>query len=925
MDQGWSKKNGISRDGVNRSSSSGRPPSPTVKGRTLSSSSVERGDGQTPRALSSSPNSSPSREANSRSNNATSKKARSLFDNPNPVAQSPNPVSEKCQTSQGIPQVAIAVVGTPGSGKSTFIQHALDLKKSPTATVSSKKVSLEGVVSLLRVHEFNLHAVDIAHEGTIQWPCPDSEETVGQINGIVVIYSISDASSTKMIPSFLRACATSAFPAVLVCSKCDVPPKLRQVDGQTTERLRNGVVGNIQVYQSSIKAPDSHKRCLSFILRNIALRKNETPVVVVTGRPNRPRASTGANFESAATRGAPASRSKHQRVQSDYSNKLSNVDLAASSDGDLHDRREPNSASKSQKNHRPSSPIHVHGVAARPGSLERAVCDLSPHGVALARGERHSMTAIDECGPDLEHEQQKQASIPLTNSATKSGDVEPSDDTFRNSGVGFEELVDRLLSNTVTKTDLKFTAIFLCLYRKISAPSNLLTAVTSRFKMIDADRTPQAVRNAAQLRYLGVLAQWVSEYPGDFAHPLTRLQLEEFISGLVGHRNFSMVTREIMSYLDVVSEDDDTAWACSDIIQSRTDAVVSPSSVDSSLSAPSISTAESLIGKMVSGESDSPTYAPESKSATSSIASSAEKSSTQSLGPTQGQSVVEKAQNQARRLVPCPRTILCKVHWHLFMRTSDEDIAQEMTRIDWIMFSSIRPRDLVRHVSLSEVDRERCKSLENVTRMIHHFNHTAFWIANIILLRNKPKHRAKALEKCMAVAWRLRQLNNYNSLGAVVAGINGTAVHRLYQTRELVPHHVQKQFMRLEILMGTQKSHFAYRLAWSNTSTERIPFLPLHSRDLASAEEGNQTYIDEGCTRINWKKFEVIGEVVVSIQRSQATSYTSILRNEEVQRLILDSKFTKDDDVSMIWKNLYPPITNSEAVVVVPFMKSVTI
>ncbi len=105
--------------------------------------------------------------------------------------------------------------------------------------------------------------------------------------------------------------------------------------------------------------------------------------------------------------------------------------------------------------------------------------------------------------------------------------------------------------------------------------------------------------------------------------------------------------------------------------------------------------------------------------------------------------------------------------------------------------------------------------------------------------------------------------------------------------------------MRLEILMGTQKSHFAYRLAWSNTSTERIPFLPLHSRDLASAEEGNPTYIGEGCNSINWEKFEVMGEVVVSIQRSQATSYSNITRNEEVQRLILDSRFTKDDDVSI--------------------------
>lgn len=132
----------------------------------------------------------------------------------------------------------------------------------------------------------------------------------------------------------------------------------------------------------------------------------------------------------------------------------------------------------------------------------------------------------------------------------------------------------------------------------------------------------------------------------------------------------------------------------------------------------------------------------------------------------------------------------------------------------------------------------------------------------------------------------------------MIAGINGTAVHRLSLTREMVPQQAQKQFMRLEILMGTQKSHFAYRLAWTNTSTERIPFLPLHRRDLILAEEGNKTYFDESNRRINWKKFELMGEVVVGIQRSQGTPYPTISRNEEVQRLVLDGRFSKDDDVS---------------------------
>ena len=134
----------------------------------------------------------------------------------------------------------------------------------------------------------------------------------------------------------------------------------------------------------------------------------------------------------------------------------------------------------------------------------------------------------------------------------------------------------------------------------------------------------------------------------------------------------------------------------------------------------------------------------------------------------------------------------------------------------------------------------------------------------------------------------------------MIAGINGTPVHRLSQTRDQVPMQAQKDFMRLVILMGTQKSHFAYRLAWDNSFSERIPFLPLHRRDLVSAEEGNKTFIGENKSRINWKKFEVMGEVVLGIQRSQKTPYSHMQRHEDIQRLILDTKLAGDEEVSSV-------------------------
>ena len=86
------------------------------------------------------------------------------------------------------------------------------------------------------------------------------------------------------------------------------------------------------------------------------------------------------------------------------------------------------------------------------------------------------------------------------------------------------------------------------------------------------------------------------------------------------------------------------------------------------------------------------------------------------------------------------------------MEIPEEEFAREVTRIDWIMYSSFRPRELVRHASMSGEDKDKAKGLENVNRMIKEFNHLAFFVASMILLRDKPSHRAKAMEKFMNIS-----------------------------------------------------------------------------------------------------------------------------------------------------------------------------
>ena len=491
-------------------------------------------------------------------------------------------------------------------------------------------------------------------------------------------------------------------------------------------------------------------------------------------------------------------------------------------------------------------------------------------------------------------------------SLQNSKSVETEDDIHKELGIAFEELVDRLLAQPMSKSDSKFAPIFLCLYRKFAPPSSLIKAIVRRFEDLNDRDLPHLTRMTSQLRYLNILKDWASGYPGDFAHPLTRRVMTLFVQDLAASPEYSTANKEISPYLDVVAEDDDTQWACIDKSRSRantTESFLTISSVQSAAStlnadSPTLtadSSTEDVI-EHVGLEKARPTRISETPSQVLS------RSRSEILSTDSSQTLLttfEAAQRQAQLLTPVPRNLLTKVQWHQFMDIPEEEVARELTRIDWIMYCSIRPRDLIRHVSVASDQKDKCKSLENFNRMIHQFNHVAFWVANIILLREKPKHRARALEKFMSIAWKLRYMNNYNSLGAVVSGINSIAVHRLVQTRELIPAPAQKQFMRLEILMGSQKSHSAYRLAWTNTPTQRIPFLPLHLRDLVLAEQGNRTYVAgaEG-ERINWKKFEIMGEVIIGIQRSQEVPYPVFNKNEDVQRLVLDGHFCEDEDVS---------------------------
>ena len=68
------------------------------------------------------------------------------------------------------------------------------------------------------------------------------------------------------------------MPTALVSSKCDNPPTSWDVDPCKIEGACSNIEG-VESFQTSATAPETHKRCVSVILRNIAAGRDGKPLL----------------------------------------------------------------------------------------------------------------------------------------------------------------------------------------------------------------------------------------------------------------------------------------------------------------------------------------------------------------------------------------------------------------------------------------------------------------------------------------------------------------------------------------------------------------------------------------------------------------------------------------------------------------------
>ncbi|CAO3651379.1 unnamed protein product [Cunninghamella echinulata] len=271
----------------------------------------------------------------------------------------------------------------------------------------------------------------------------------------------------------------------------------------------------------------------------------------------------------------------------------------------------------------------------------------------------------------------------------------------------------------------------------------------------------------------------------------------------------------------------------------------------------------------------------------------------------------------------------------IFLSIPSQYMAEQLTWIEAELFGQIKSREFIRMIWAYSTDQTKKQQqqqqqlssspllpsmatpamlIDNDTNLDHHqnknhplytnalqasishFNFISAWVISMIVLQPKLKKRIALLEKFMVIAVALRNQNNYNTLMAILAGINNTSVLRLRQTQQhIVKKKIYKKFQSLEKLMSSHRSYCSYRLALKQSSSPCIPYLGIHNQDLIALAEANKDMKSDGT--IHWEKFKLMGDCIVAIVKyqKQKHNYTpNIMIQKWLSRtVILSDEVTK--------------------------------
>uniref|UniRef100_A0A673NII5 RAS guanyl-releasing protein 2-like n=1 Tax=Sinocyclocheilus rhinocerous TaxID=307959 RepID=A0A673NII5_9TELE len=229
-----------------------------------------------------------------------------------------------------------------------------------------------------------------------------------------------------------------------------------------------------------------------------------------------------------------------------------------------------------------------------------------------------------------------------------------------------------------------------------------------------------------------------------------------------------------------------------------------------------------------------------------------------------------------------------------------------------LLFDHLDPCELAEHLTYLEY-KSFCKimfqdyhsfvmhgcTVDNpiLERFITLFNSVSQWIQLMVLSKPTAPQRAAVIAHFLQVAQKLLQLQNFNTLMAVVGGLNNSSISRLKETQAHISNETNKIFNSLLDLLTSCGNYSQYRRRFAECTGFRFPILAVNLKDLIAVHVALAEWTDPQKTRVNLTKTQQLYAILQELALVQ-NNPPNIEANTDLLNLLtvsLDQYHTEEE------------------------------
>lgn len=198
------------------------------------------------------------------------------------------------------------------------------------------------------------------------------------------------------------------------------------------------------------------------------------------------------------------------------------------------------------------------------------------------------------------------------------------------------------------------------------------------------------------------------------------------------------------------------------------------------------------------------------------------------------------------------------------------ELARQITIKESRIFCSILPEELL----ATEWMKKSGSLAVNVRAMSTLSTDLANLVADSILQLEEPKKRAVIIKQWVKIANKCLELNNYDSLMAIICSLNSSTIVRLKRTWELVSQKTKATLDNLKGIVDVSRNYAVLRQRLQNHVAPCLPFVGVYLTDLTFVDHGNPPLRtlpteDGELTVINFDKHMKTAKIISELQRFQ--------------------------------------------------------